>query len=95
MSVCDQPFLDTDIIGRLVARSMRYPEHIIPSAYSATVGPPVIFPRRYFHELAMLSGKQGAKKVIMRHMEKSIPVAFPKGGIDVDTASDAERMQAF
>ena len=92
VSVCDQPFLDANLVRRLVKQSKRHPQSIIPSAYSGTVGPPVVFPRKYFRDLREVSGKSGAKSVILKHMERVIPVAFPKGTIDKDTISDIQQL---
>jgi len=88
VSVCDQPFLDSATIHRLTEMSSCHPDCIVSSAYSGTMGPPVVFPRRYFAELLNLSGDSGAKRIINKHMLDVVPVAFPRGAIDIDTVSD-------
>lgn len=90
ISVCDQPFLDAEHVNKLLAGCLKHPRHIIASAYADTLGPPVVFPRCFFHELVEGSGKGGAKVTILRHMEMVVPIEFPQGGIDLDTIGDLE-----
>lgn len=90
--VCDQPFISTSLINRLLAayQSTKYP--IIATTYLETVGVPALFSDRYFPELLQLNADTGARKMIQQHLHETYTIDFPKGAIDLDTP---EQYQAF
>lgn len=57
------------------------------------IGPPVIFPRRYFEELALLTGQQGAKVILNKHKEQLKKVEMPTAFIDLDTPEQLEQLK--
>jgi molybdenum cofactor cytidylyltransferase len=65
---------------------------LIASGYSGIAGTPVLFDRRYFDELSMLSGDAGARQLLKRYPDDMITVSFPKGNIDIDTEEDFRRL---
>ncbi|WP_347160059.1 nucleotidyltransferase family protein [Pontibacter chitinilyticus] len=93
LMVCDQPFADSDLLEKLVAEKNLTGKGIIASAYSNTLGTPVLFTRPYFQTLLALRGKEGAKKLILTHAHDVATVPFPQGIIDVDTSEDYELLQ--
>ena len=93
--LCDQPFLTTDFLKKLVEkwRSSNCP--IVASAYAETFGPPAIFDQKFFLELAELHGHQGAKGVMELHREQLALVDFPEGADDMDTPEHWERISGI
>ncbi|MBF8965092.1 nucleotidyltransferase family protein [Pontibacter sp. FD36] len=86
--VCDQPFVDADVLKRLMQAKQDGRSGIIASAYQETLGTPVLFDKIYFPELLALEGQEGAKKIIMKHPSAVSSLRFEAGAIDIDTAAD-------
>ena len=86
--VGDQPHFRKEILQKIMEASQKNLEAIIVSKYDTGAGPPVMFPKKYFNELAQLDGDDGAKAVIKKHRECVRYVDFPKGDFDVDTPED-------
>jgi molybdenum cofactor cytidylyltransferase len=49
------------------------------------VGPPVIFPQKYFAELMQLTGEQGAKPMLHKYQNALLKIPLVSAFIDVDT----------
>jgi molybdenum cofactor cytidylyltransferase len=90
--VCDQPFVDADVLSGLIALHSRSEKPIVASAYASTLGVPALFARSMFQELLQLSGDSGAKTIIFSNRERVAEFAFPKGRIDLDTIEDFESL---
>jgi molybdenum cofactor cytidylyltransferase len=87
--LADQPMVTPEIIDRLIETAAVSGRRIVASAYHATTGPPVVFDRVYFGELAALEGDRGARTVVLRHPEDVAPLPLPDAlASDVDTAGD-------
>lgn len=91
-AVCDQPFVNNLIFEHLIRHYHKSKKRIIASAYSETLGTPVLFHRKYFNELLELSGQEGAKKIIKKHQDDVYSVPFEKGDIDIDTEEDYNKL---
>ncbi|SFD54548.1 molybdenum cofactor cytidylyltransferase [Flavobacterium phragmitis] len=87
-AVCDQPFVTSLLFENLIIEQDKTKKGIIASAYSETLGIPVLFHKKYFKELLDLKGQEGAKKLIKKHSEDTVSVSFEKGNIDIDTEED-------
>lgn len=59
------------------------------------IGPPTIFPKKYFSELSALTGDKGAKALMMKEIEQVIHVDLPEAFIDLDTAKDLSKLRDF
>lgn len=88
LAVCDQPFVANSVFENLINESQKTKKGIAASAYSGTLGTPVLFHQKYFKELLELKGHEGAKKIIKKYTEDVVSVAFEKGNIDIDTEED-------
>ena len=90
--LCDQPYVTSDVIGRLSDTYWESRAPIVASEYGAgdekTLGVPALFSRALFPELMTLSGAEGAKRIIARHSAEVAVVAMPEAAFDVDTWSD-------
>jgi molybdenum cofactor cytidylyltransferase len=86
--VCDQPFVSTALIDRLVAvyQSTDYP--IVATTYLETVGVPALFGDRYFCKLLQLNADSGARRIIQQHLHETYTISFPQGAIDLDTPDE-------
>lgn len=85
--VCDQPFISSCLVDKILALSKFETEKVIASRYGDTVGVPALFPQSYFRKLLALEGDTGAKFVIKNAAGLEI-VDFPEGANDVDFRSD-------
>jgi len=94
LMVCDQPFVSTQIIDRLVASYRATGKPIIASEYAEISGVPALFSRALFSELTALSDDVGARQVIKQHAQAVFGVPFSEGAINLDTPKDYEAFQA-
>lgn len=94
ISVCDQPFLTSEIFTEMFQLKENSNKNIIAARYSDTIGVPALFSKKYFEVLMELSGEQGAKKIIQRSMEDVETFEFEKGAIDIDTKVDYENLKS-
>jgi len=92
LTVCDQPFITAEIFRGLISKEASSGKGIVASSYGGTLGTPVLFDKRYFSELTLLKGAEGAKKVITKFKDTVAAVAFEKGEIDIDTPEDYNRL---
>lgn len=91
-SVCDQPFVTSLIFENLIKEYKKTKKGIVASAYSETLGIPVLFNKKYFKELLELNGQEGAKKLINKYKNDVASVPFEKGNIDIDTEEDYKKL---
>ena len=92
LAVCDQPFVTVSVFENLIFESNKTKKGIAASAYSETLGTPVLFHKKYFQELLELKGQEGAKKLIKKYTEDVVSVLFEKGNIDIDTEEDYSKL---
>jgi molybdenum cofactor cytidylyltransferase len=93
LMLCDQPHVTAPVLSALIAAHDADDSTIVASHYDGTAGPPALFGRALFLELAQLEGAAGAKQVIARHATSTHLVAFPGGEADVDTPADLARLR--
>ena len=89
-AVCDQPWLTTDSINRLLQSFVQSPESIWALAWQGKKGNPVVFPADCFPELAALTGDTGGGAVIRRHPERLrlVEAGSARELADIDTPAD-------
>ncbi|TDO99173.1 NTP transferase domain-containing protein [Flavobacterium sp. 245] len=93
-AVCDQPYVSSLIFENLIAEHYKTEKGIAASAYSGTLGTPVLFNKKYFNELLELEGQEGAKKIINTFSDDVVSVLFEKGNIDIDTEDDYNKLMS-
>jgi len=93
---CDQPFLDTALIDRLVEAWRESGGPILPPTHRGRRGAPTLFDRSLFAELGRIGGDSGGRQVIARHPEAVVGVELPDARplLDVDTAEDLARLSS-
>ena len=87
----DQPAVDADLLGRLLALANADPAQPAACAYAGTLGVPAVVPRRLFPELLALRGDRGAKAILLRECAAALP--FPEGEVDLDTPPDLDQIK--
>ena len=92
ITVCDQPFLSTEIINNLVTTYYSTEKSIIACEYADTLGVPVLFSHQIFRELVNLGETGGAKKLIHKYSDRVFPLSFPLGAVDIDTPQDYQQI---
>lgn len=95
LAVCDQPFVNAAQFESLLKEKIASGKDIVASAYKNTLGVPALFDRKYFQELLLLTGQQGAKKLLDTFSEDVSQVPFPEGNIDIDTIEDYESLDGI
>lgn len=86
--VCDQPFLSSGHLQKMIDTFVGSQKPIIASAYSNSRGVPVLFGRSFFSNLLLLGDDQGAKKLVQQFPNRVEVVDFPNGAFDLDTEED-------
>ena len=92
LMLCDQPYVTAAVINDLVTAYHATGKGMIASEYGGTLGVPALFGREHFTELSTMSGAAGAKRLIAAHASEVVPVPFPKGTTDIDTAEDYRQL---
>ena len=92
LSVSDQPFVTADLFAAIIKKAAENDSGIIASYYEDTAGTPVLFKEKYFTRLMSLEGSQGAKKILKQFENDILHLPFPKGGTDIDTQEDYEKL---
>ena len=92
-AVCDQPWLTTGSIRRLMDCFEESKTSICALSWRGRRGNPVIFPAGLFGELAALTGDTGGSAVLRRHPEllRLVEASCPEELMDVDTPADLSR----
>jgi molybdenum cofactor cytidylyltransferase len=92
LAVGDQPYVSSELFGRMLALKDQTGKGIVASSYANTMGTPVLFGKKYFSQLITLDGNQGAKNIVHLNMQDVCSIGFEKGSIDIDTLEDYEKL---
>jgi CTP:molybdopterin cytidylyltransferase MocA len=82
LMTCDQPEVTPQHLSLVMTR-----QEVKASRYAGRNGVPAYFPRKYFDELAALTGDAGARTLLAQ--SRAIDLAH--GELDIDTAADLAR----
>jgi len=91
-TVCDQPFITSQVFQDLIEQHIITGKGIVASAYAETLGTPMLFSHTHFNVLLNLSGQDGAKKLLQLYQDDVASVSFEKGATDIDTLSDYDNL---
>ncbi len=86
LMLCDQPFVSVSLLNDLI--EIKGEKGIVASAYNDTLGVPALFDAKYFEELSLLKGPEGAKTLLQKYADDVCFLSFPLGSVDIDTAED-------
>lgn len=90
--LADQPRVGADELLRLIDAGQRMPGRIIAADHGTLLGPPCLFPQRWYPELAALSGPQGARRLLQKHAAEVESLPLPQATADIDTPEDYRRL---
>jgi molybdenum cofactor cytidylyltransferase len=92
IALADQAAIGNTAFDELVAAWAAAPARIVAARRGGIVGPPCLFPFRYFAELTALRGDRGARSVLERHAPEVCALDLPAAAIDIDTQADYARL---
>jgi molybdenum cofactor cytidylyltransferase len=92
IAVCDQPYISSALLRQLVTIHDSSKKGIVACTYADSIGTPVLFGHAYFGQLLLLSGSEGAKKLLHQYPADLATTPFPGGHIDIDTEEDAQKL---
>ena len=89
----DMPFIQTETVDALLTKfdqRDRDTAPIVLPTLDGRRGHPVVFDESYFAEMQKLSGDQGAKQVISKHMDMVVEIPVNDSGVikDIDRPDD-------
>jgi molybdenum cofactor cytidylyltransferase len=90
--LCDQPFVNAELIDTLIERRRETRKTIVATEYSDARGVPALFARELFAEIGRLNGHEGARQIIRNHPDDTAVVPFAGAAIDIDTRQDYEAL---
>lgn len=90
--LCDQPFVNEELIDQIIKKQTETGKGIVASSYNDTLGVPVFFIKKYFVDLLNLKGHDGAKQLLSVYTDDIASVNFSQGEIDIDTPKDYDRL---
>lgn len=90
--LADQPLITAQHLAALCDAWSGADDEIIATAFAGTMGPPVLFPRATFAELAGLKGDQGAQRLLRDGRYRTRTIVFEPAATDVDTQDDLTRL---
>ena len=91
---CDQPHLDTTSLDLLVEAYRRGRGSVLVPSYRGRRGAPVLFDRKFFAELAAISGDEGGRQILLRHPAEVVEVELQDEAPlhDFDTVEELEAL---
>lgn len=93
--VCDQPFLQADLLKELINLQARADLPVAACRYGDRLGTPALFYQSVFSLLLDLKGDTGARKLLEGMAEQVAILDFEKGVYDIDTREDYERLLTY
>lgn len=90
--LCDQPLVTPEVLMRLRDAFTETKKPIVASRYENTIGVPALFGREIFAELNDLQADEGAKKIIVKDLNRTVFIDVPEAAFDVDTLWDFEKL---
>jgi molybdenum cofactor cytidylyltransferase len=94
MLVCDQPYLTAALLEEMVHTYQESGKKAVACRYQKQWGVPVLVGRDLLAELTHLTGDQGAKPLLKKHMKEVAFVDFDQGIVDIDTPEDVEKFRS-
>ncbi len=96
LMLCDQPFVTSIVINRLLEKHHDTDAAIVASEYGEgqdkTRGVPALFSRLLFPDLMQLRGDEGARHIIMQHASQLSAVIVPEAALDIDSPYDYRKL---
>lgn len=93
--LADQPFISNYHLNAIIDRHYKEKEAIIMTRKEDYRGVPVLFPRKFFSELMLLSNDEGAKQIINSNKNQVREVVTQDNTTDIDTLESYLTLQKF
>lgn len=90
--LADQPFISSIHLNAIIKLHSTEKESIIITRKEDYIGVPVLFPRKFFRELMLLSNDEGAKQIINRNKNWVKEVVSQDDTADIDTFESYEAL---
>ena len=90
--LADQPLVPEEHLQAIVAAWSGSDEEIVASSYDGTRGPPVLFPRGCFSDLAALDGDRGGRHLLDDERFRVTTIACEAAALDVDVPDDLRQI---
>jgi CTP:molybdopterin cytidylyltransferase MocA len=90
--LADQPRVDAAHLQALVDNWSGDDDEIVATSYAGTRGPPVLFPRGCFADLAALDGDRGGRHLFGDSRFRLTTIACDAAALDVDVPEDLRRI---
>jgi len=92
IALADMPWIEIATI-QVIADALKGGAELVAASHQGVRGHPVGFLRRYYGELAALTGDEGAKSLVRRHERELQLIETDDAGIsrDVDIPADLSR----
>jgi molybdenum cofactor cytidylyltransferase len=90
----DQPLLTSTIIDTIIETYRRTGKRIVAPLYGGQRSNPVLFDASLFPELLQVTGDEGGRSVLKRHLDEvqNVEIADTKASYDVDTWEAYQRV---
>lgn len=91
--LCDQPFVDADLLNRLIEDFQNGENLIAACEYAGIIGVPAIFSSKLFDEIWDLKQEHGAKILIKKYADSVKKISAPQAEFDIDTPQDFSELE--
>lgn len=91
---CDQPFVSTPFLNRLIARQIETRRSMVATSHDGLPGVPAVFAEPLFERLRTLEGDRGARVLLREAGADLVMEGAPDVAIDLDTPADYARLDA-
>jgi molybdenum cofactor cytidylyltransferase len=92
--LADMPFVSAAMIRELVERWRAADAPLAVSIYGEVLAPPMLYARSLFPEVRALDGDGCGKRVVKRHRDEALEVAWPAAALtDLDLPEDVDRVR--
>jgi molybdenum cofactor cytidylyltransferase len=91
--LADQPLITPGHIQALIDTWSGIDDEIVATSFADSLGPPVLFPRACFEDIAALQGDTGGKHLLHDARFKVSTVRFEAAAVDIDTPDDLKNLQ--
>jgi len=91
----DMPFVTADMLQTVLQRYRNSTSPLVVSSYDGVDAPPMLYDKSLFSELGALQGDGCGKKVVKRHRDECLQVAWPASALrDMDVPADVDAVLA-
>lgn len=95
--VGDQPFINTELINKLIEEYKKGQGLIVAPYYNGSRGMPIIFSAKFKDELLKVQGDKGGRDIIKKNpsLVREIYIDNEKLGMDIDTPIDLKNIEGI